>query len=435
MPEKRLIPRNLEKELTKWLKRPEILAIKGPRQSGKTTLLKKLEVKLKREESRAGVVYINLEDRDRLDQFTKDPIRFIESFSPRKSKRTFFLFDEYHYVPEAGQSLKLLYDSFTPQVKFIITGSSSLELTAQTGRWLVGRVFSFNLFPVSFGEYLNFKNLRLYNIWQEKNNELRDFIEGKSQKVREEEVFSSEIQVHYSDYLRYGGYPAVVTAEDEETKQQILKNIEDTYLRRDIIELLKVESVDKYRRLTQLIAGQTGQLANYQQLSQDSGLYFKKLKHYLSILEETYVISRLRPYFNNLTTEIKKNPKLYFLDSGLRNWLVRNFNMIDIRMDRGQLAESVTNSLLYYSYSEEWQLNFWRTTNGAEIDFILSKGIKSPIPAEVKYSSFNKPRVSRSYRNFIRAYSPERGLILTKDYWDQIQIGKTKVVFVPAWVL
>jgi len=432
------IHRNLSDEIIKWLGRREILAIKGPRQSGKTTLLEILKEHLlkKQKVSPSKIIWLNFEDSETLDDFTRGPADFVKSFVQKNRDKFYFFIDEFQYLKNGGRIIKLLYDSY-PQIKFIITGSSSLELTGSTARFLVGRVFSFYLYPFSFSEFIQKQPRNLSNFYEQKSGELRDFIfRGKLPKISED-IYSKKFTRLFEKYLTWGGYPEVVKAPDAKTKRIILKNIYDTYITRDIVELLKIEDVSGFRNLILHLSGAMGSLLNYNSLMSDGKIYFRRLKHYLSILEETFVIKQLAPFYSNRITELKKNPKLYFIDTGLRNYIIKNFNLLKERTDSGNLAENFVFSQLCSSdYAESApgreEIKYWRTIAGAEVDFILRINGKI-IPIEVKYSFFRKPEISRGFRSFITKYKPKRALILTRGFWGKMKVDKTNVVFAPVW--
>ncbi|MGC8779188.1 MAG: ATP-binding protein, partial [Candidatus Caldatribacteriaceae bacterium] len=286
----------------RWLDRREIIAIKGPRQSGKTTLLRMLQDHLinKKKVEAARVFYFTLEDFDILEALVRDPKVFIRSYIGRGThERYYFFFDEFHYVKEGGQRLKLLYDLFE-NVKFIITGSSSLELTGSTSRYLVGRVFSFQLFPFCLEEFFATREPHLFNLYKENNEILTSFaFQGKEFDLRAE-IFEKEISREFEEFVRFGGYPEVVKAPDLETKQMILKNIFDTYITKDIIGLLRLGDISTFRSIVVSLANTLGGLFHYASLAADGRSHFRQLKQYLSVLEETYVIRMLRPHFGNL---------------------------------------------------------------------------------------------------------------------------------------
>ncbi len=424
--------RDLLDELEKWLDRKEILAIKGPRQSGKTTLLNIIKEYLVDIEkiNPESIVYVTFEDRDILDAFSRDPKEYIKSYiNSSKDKRLYFLIDEFQYLKEGGQKLKLLYDIYE-NVKFIITGSSSLELTSSTARYLVGRIFSFHLYEFSLSEFLQTKEKNLYNAYKENSQLCKNFLEkGKDFDIKED-IFEKDFAKYFEEYVRFGGYPEVIKTPDIETKQIILKNIYNTYVTRDIIELLRIENISNFRTVVTLLANNIGDLLNYNSLAADSKSYFKQIKHYLSILEETFIIRILRPYFSNIITELKKNPKIYFVDTGLRNYIINNFNELGLRRDAGKLVENVVLSQIYRE--ENTSIKYWRTTARAEVDFILDDK-RNIMPIEVKYSRLNRVEISRSFKNFVTEYKPKRALILTKGFWGRVKIDRTQIGFIPAW--
>ncbi len=259
-------PRYLLADLKKWIDRREIYAIKGPRQSGKTTLLKILQDYLIQEKkvNPENIIFLTLEDREILDKFSRSSKEFIRTLIMNKqNERFYFLIDEFQYLVEGGQKLKLLYDLFE-NIKFIITGSSSLELAGKTGKFLVGRMFSFYLYQLSFEEFIGLKSKQLDNVYQERAKLVRNFITaGKDFRV-EEDIFGDDFKKYFEEYALFGGYPEVAKTEDIETKRIILKNLYDTYITRDIMELLKITDITKFRTILGLLANQTGSLYQLQ---------------------------------------------------------------------------------------------------------------------------------------------------------------------------
>jgi len=423
-----IFQRDVTADLLKWIERREAYAIKGPRQSGKTTLLRILEDDL----TRRGVntVFLNFEDPDILEAFERNPKEYIRSFLTKEG-RYCFLMDEYHYVKDPGKKLKLLYDTFE-NAKFIVTGSSSLELSGAMAKFLVGRVFFFEVFPFSFHEFLAAKDQRLARIYEEKSKVVEAFLQGGEVEVRED-IFLKEFAPFFDQYLTFGGYPAVIRAEDFETKRMILKNIYDTYVSRDVVEFLKVTDAMKYRQVVRALAVLVGNLINYNELCSTCQTYFKELKRMISILSGTYIISLIQPFYRNPITELRKIPKVYFLDLGLRNYIVDNFNPLEKRTDGGALVENFVFLSLKNRFPEE-VINYWRTIAKAEVDFVLR--IRDEIvPIEVKYQGFKEPKVSRSLLNFIKTYKTERAVVVTRDFWSKTRINGTTILFAPAYYL
>lgn len=421
--------RQLMGKLKQWVDRDEIFAIKGPRQSGKTTLLKIFKNWLIEEKSvkKDHIVFMTFEDLDNREDFENSPKEFIKSYIVDED-RHYFLLDEFHYIEEGGKKLKLLYDTLE-NVKFLITGSSSLELKSETSKHLVGRLFSFHLYPFSFWEFLNAKSKRLRKIYEKKNQEVMEFIEEGKSFESEELISKNKLEKELSSYLRFGSYPEVIKARERETKEMIIKNLFNTYITRDIIELLEIHESSKIKKLVTALSSQLGGMTNYNDLSSTCETYYKKIKRFMNILEETYVLEVIRPYHKNVKTELKKNPKVYFVDPGLRNYAIDNFSELEKREDRGELVENfVLNQL---KRKELGELHYWRTQGKAEVDFILSKG-ENLIPIEVKYREMRDLKIHSGLKSFISSYNPERALVVTKNLQGSLDYKGTDVKFVPA---
>lgn len=423
-----IFKRDLENSLLRWIDRREAYAIKGPRQSGKTTLLKVLQGSLK--EKGVNTVFLNFEDPDVLEAFEVDARRYVESFMT-EGGRNCFLMDEYHYVKDPGKKLKLLYDTFE-DVKFIVTGSSSLELSGAMARFLVGRVFFFELLPFSFHEYLAAHDPRLARIYEDRNRIIREFLSGGETGI-DEDIFVRELAPHFERYVVFGGYPAVIKAEDSETRRMILKNIYDTYISRDVVEFLKITDAMKYRQTVRVLATLMGNLINYNEIASTVQTYYRDLKRIMSVLSETYIINLVQPYYKNPITELKKMPKVYFLDPGLRNYIIDNFNALEKRTDAGALVENSVFMSMKHSFPEA-TINYWRTIAKAEVDFVLRMGDEI-VPVEVKYQSFRAPKISKSLRSFIKSYKVKKAMVITKDSWGKARINDAEIVLAPACYL
>lgn len=431
------IERNLTDRILKWIDRPEVIAIKGPRQAGKTTILHILKNRLldRGNVTEDQVQIVNFERRRLLEQFESNPIQFVEGFLPEETKKRCFLFlDEFQYVQEGGQKLKLIYDEFHPNVKLVVTGSSSLELTTSVADFMVGRMLSAYLFPLTFDEVLREQSTRLYRIWKQTSDGIRSFLfdEAEPEEIMPEpDPYLEELNTIWTDHITYGGYPAVVSEQDDELKKVLLENLVDTYIDRDIVGLLQEERIREFRQMVRILASQSGQLLNYQQISNDTGLTYRKVKHFLSVLEETYIAGLIHPLHGNLTTELKKNPCSYILDQGLRNSLIQSFAPVETRPDKGQLVEGSVYSNIYTDIHHNGEILFWRTTGGAEVDFVIRQG-QSIYPVEVKYQSRTSTTLNRGIFSFIDSYQPEQFLMLTRDFWGQRTVNSTEVLFCPA---
>ncbi|NCO88988.1 ATP-binding protein, partial [Candidatus Roizmanbacteria bacterium] len=389
------------------INRREVISLLGSRQSGKTTLLKHLQEDLIKKNKK--IVYITFENKQSLQLFN-DPEEFIAFYQDYD----ILIIDEFHYAKEGGQKLKFLYD--TTDKKFLISGSSSLELTFQTGKYMVGRMVTFKLSPFSFEEFLLATNESLFNVYS-LNKPLSQIIKYHLMK-------------NFETYLIYGGYPAVVLTKSKTEKEKILEGIIENYLLRDIKDLLTLITEDELILLTKLLATQIGNLINYNELSTLSRLPYKQLLKHLEILKKTYIVDLVRPYSTNKRTELVKNPKVYFFDLGFRNYLLGDFRSFDKRQDIGALVENYIFTKLSSNQKITTRINFWRTKSGAEVDFIIEKQ-GNIIPIEVKYSS--SPVIGKSLYSFFNKYQPNKAYVITKDIEKEVKIGGVKVFFIPAY--
>ncbi|MBM3283313.1 ATP-binding protein [Candidatus Gottesmanbacteria bacterium] len=418
----KFVERELYPQILKWLHEPEIIAINGSRQTGKTTLLLKLKEQLKGER----IVYVNFEDMDQLESFTHSP-KDVVSLQLGKSGKTYFLFDEFHYVGNAGKILKLLFDQF-PQAKFIISGSSSLRIR-EIAAYLVGRIVFLTLHPFSFSEYLSYYDKTLFALWQKFNHLFWDFLDDKRLKLSTL-IFESQLKSGFADYLTFGGYPAVATSVID-LKKERLNGLIETYIEKDIIRYLQIGNFLEFKNMTKILSSQIGSLINYSSLSSDLQLSNATVKKFLAALENTFIIKLVPPFFSNRVTEIKKSPKNFFQDLGLRNALISDFREIDFRQDKGAVVENFVFQNLSYR-KETSQLSFWRTKQGAEVDFVL-RYKNEIIPAEVKYQEARQPRLTRSFLSFLNIYKPAKAIVLTKNYNALIKHRQTKVLFLPIY--
>ena len=171
---------------------------------------------------------------------------------------------------------------------------------------------------------------------------MNDFLNSGTGVIEKEtgKLFEKDFERHYKEYCIFGGYPEVAISDNIEEKKMILDNIFKTYIEKDIVDLLRLEDDLALRNIIILLANRMGNMLEYSDLMTDSSTYFKKIKNYLSILEETYIIYRLKPFFTNIASEIKKNPKIFFIDNGLRNTVINNYNPLELRNNAGSIVEN-----------------------------------------------------------------------------------------------
>lgn len=398
------IKRKLFVQLENHLTKPEISLIVGPRQAGKTTLMEQLQDELVKKKEKT--LFLSLDnDSDRTFFTSQD--RLIEKIQLEIGKNHGYVFiDEIQRKIDAGLFLKGLYDRNLPY-KLVVSGSGSIELKEKIHESLAGRKRLFELSTVNFIEFVNFKTDYRY----EKN--LADFfpIEGK------------RLLMLLEEYLQFGGYPKVILADTVEEKRHTMAELYQSYLERDIGYLLKVVKTDSFTALVRLMASQIGNLVNFSELAKTLGISLPTVKEYLWYLEKTFLMSRVTPYFKNVRKEIIKAPIFYFCDLGMRNYALGTFGLTPVGKESGFLFQNFVYLILKEKIQETpLQVHFWRTTDRAEVDFVVDT-VREVIPIEVKYSKLSpRQNITRSFRSFLAKYSPAKGYVvhLGKDWEKEV---------------
>ncbi len=277
--------------------------------------------------------------------------------------------DEAQRIPNIGWGLKLLVDS-NPNLKIIASGSSSFELSNQVGEPLTGRQNTYTLFPISVGELAESKGRM--SVIQELNN-----------------------------YLIYGMYPEVLISDNFKDKKRYLLSLRNSYLFKDILELENLKNPDKLIDLLQLIAFQIGHEVSLSELSRSLGIAKQTVERYLDLLEKSFIIIKVRGYSSNLRKEINKTHRYYFIDNGVRNAVINNFNDLNSRMDAGMLWENFCfiERLKKQNYQEIFSNNyFWRTYDRQEIDMIEDRDGKL-YGFEFKWNPNKKCKVPKAFKD------------------------------------
>jgi len=300
----------------------------------------------------------------------------------------------------------------------VVSGSGSIELKEKISESLVGRKRLFELATISFGEFVDFRTGYRYA------DRLREFF--RAEPARTEQLFR--------EYLMYGGYPRVVLAETHQEKLATINEIFRSYLEKDIVYLLRVEKSDSFSNLVRLLAGQTGKMVSYSELSATLGLSLPTVKTYLWYLEKTFMVRKVSPWFTNIRKEITKAPVYYFCDIGLRNFAAGSFGGIP-DSEAGFVFQNTIYALLLERFPlADTTIHFWRTKDKAEVDFVIRRGA-AVTPLEVKYNDMKKLEAQRSYRGFLERYHPESGYIVNKSLSDEAMVGETRVRCLPYWEL
>lgn len=360
----------IEKTVKTVLSKPrKVILILGARQVGKTTVLKHLQTDLERGGQR--VVYVNGDIAEDLTRVNTYSLTLLEQLT----KHADLLFvDEAQRLDDPGRTLKILHDHI-PTVRVIATGSSSLDLKNKLSDPLTGRLRDFTLYPLSLGELM-----------------------GKPDHPERAPYIADTM-------MTSGGYPEVSLANDPSQKQIQLTKIIDEYLFKDILAFQKVRQPQVLVDLVRALAYQVGAEINENELANRLKIDRKTVVNYIDLLVKTFVLVRVFPFSKNPRREIGKNYKVYFVDLGIRNALIGDFNTLNLRADVGALWENFLVIERLKRFANEGKMvhcHFWRTYGGAEVDYLEREATSTHIRAfEFKYV---QSRPSRGARSFSELY-------------------------------
>ena len=292
--------------------------------------------------------------------------------------------DEAQNIENIGIKLKLITDQLK-DIQLIVTGSSSFDLANKINEPLTGRKWEYRLYPLSFNEMVNHHG-----------------------RMNEERLLYHR--------LVYGYYPDVVTAKGDE--KEILKQLSDSYLYKDILIWNKTKKSDKIIKLLQALAFQVGNQVSYNELGRLVGLNSETIESYIQLLEHAFIIFRLGTFSRNLRSELKKTRKIYFYDNGIRNALIANFQQVGLRQDMGALWENflVSERMKFNDYNNNWVNRFfWRTKAQQEVDYIEEKDGQL-FAYEFKWNVKKSARITRAFTN---AYPNASTKIITPENFTE----------------
>lgn len=409
------IKREIKKEILEHLGKKEITLITGARQVGKTTLMNELMDELTAKGEK--VAYFNL-DFDSQIPFFQSQEAFLSRIKLEIGDSGYAFIDEIQRLENAGLFLKGIYDR-NLSYKLIVTGSGSLELKEKIQESLAGRKRIFEMLPVNFDEFVNYRTGYKYE------DRLPLYFEMEREQTR----------IFLNEYLNFGGYPAVVTEGLLSEKVKLMDEIFRSYIEKDLVYLMKIEQPGIFRLLIKVLSVQSGKLVNYSELSKQVNLSLPTIRKYLWYAEKTFSIHPVTPWYTNALKEITKSEILYFNDLGFRNHAQGMMGNLMFNEQFGFVFQNfIFHVLKEYCRRKNGTLHFWRTTDKAEVDFVLSLST-TVIPVEIKYSEMVKPAVSRSFRSFLEKYKPDEAWMINLSLNERIFINNTEVNFFPFWKL
>ena len=406
-----IIERDLFTAIKPYLQDKEVLAIHGARQVGKTSLLQYIMDHISRTVT-DHLFSIDLEDPVYLgicNRGVEELLQYLRAKGLDIDRTLYLAIDEIQYLDNPNSFLKLFFDHYQGKVKLIVTGSSTFSIKSKFKDSLVGRILEFDLYPLNFREFLRFRNLS-YDV----------------EAPIIPDAVHEELKGHYRNFALKGGYPAIALENVTDKQEKKLKQIISTYIKTDIRDLGKVRNIQKFNHLLEILASQSGNLLNVSELAATIGIAKQTIEEYLFIMENTYVIRVLHPYFRNIRSELTKMPKIFFEDGGIVNLLV-NRSFAD-RLDGRLFENSVFTELRKQMAADS--IYFWRTNKGHEVDFILEETEGAPctaIPVEAKLQFRKKDLTSLKY--FVEKYGVAKACICTMEKTDKSPYDWLKVIY------
>jgi predicted AAA+ superfamily ATPase len=354
-----MILRNLENILQKHFFKNKIIVLTGPRQVGKTTLLKKIRATQKEK-----VLWLNADTFEVQTLFENNSLVQLKSIF--KNKKIIFI-DEAQNIKDIGLKLKIIIDEIE-DVQLVVTGSSAFELANELNEPLTGRKFEYTMYPISFQEMVEHHGL-LEELHQLKNR------------------------------MVFGYYPDVVVQIG--SQKEVLNLLANSYLFKDILIWNRIKKSDKLVKLLQALAFQIGHQVSYNELSKTIGIDSETVEKYIQLLEQSFVVFRLHSFSRNLRSELKKSKKIYFFDVGIRNAVIANYNVLELRNNEGALWENfaISERKKYLMYNQMYANTFfWRTKAQQEIDYLEEREGKL-YAYEFKWNANSKNKISKTFLN------------------------------------
>lgn len=386
-----MIKRSLEKQIFDSLKHFPVVAILGPRQVGKTTLAKEIKKKVSKK-----VIYLDLELTSDLNKLN-EPELFLGQFD---FSTHMIIIDEIQRKPQLFPLLRALIDNNRMPGSFLILGSASRDLIKQSSETLAGRIVFHELTPFTLDE-----------------------VGGSGENVKR--------------LWGCGGFPESYLTKDTNSSYLWREAFIRTYLERDIPQLGIHIPSPQLKRFWTMIAHNHGQLFNANQLAKSLGVSAPTVRHYLSILEETFIIRQIQPYYSNLKKRLIKSPKIYVRDTGLLHNLlmINTYDQLQGHPSLGYSWEGFVLEQILDSLPVGWDAYFYRTATGVEIDLILIKHGNKPIAVEVKYSL--SPRLGKGFNIAFDDLKCERGFVINpgndiyplRDSVTTLPVSKIKEIF------
>lgn len=376
-----------------------IVALVGARQVGKTSLMEifaknKQHLWLNGQNPENARIFQNFST---IEQYLKININ--------NNIDGLLVIDEFQYIDNISLQLKLLVDKYK-KIKILCSGSSSLEIIQKVEESLAGRIRLISVYSLNFYEYVKFRDEDIYNKIKKLN--IKD----------DSDILFPNLKILLNEYLTYGGLPKIALADNYKEKKELLNDIYQTYLLKDIRQYINNHDFIGFNKLLRILSSQVSNLVNISEISNTVMLSHRKCEEYIDILQQMFIIHLISPFSNNPRKEIVKMKKIFFCDIGLRNSIYNSFNDIEIRVDNGAIFENYV-FLQLLNNNKLSNINFYRTKDNAEIDFIVNKE-NEILCFEVKFKHYKKYKRIRALSEFKKIYNSEISYIVNKNLIENI---------------
>jgi len=413
--------RKIQDKISKDLDTQDILAVLGPKQVGKTTLLKSMrrDIKVKRGEQK-DVLIFDLEDSEQLNALNRDPRNFREwcLFSGADpNKDLVVMIDEIQYLQDPSGFLDWA-SKIDPPIKLILAGSISLSARPFSNH-LPEHVKIYNLLPLDFDEFLLFKGYG--DLCGIKSDACRlQSSDGKARiALRKIVPVQPQMQALFEEFVLYGGFPAVVQAGSKSEKLERLKSLTDIFEFKGVNILFNVARFDAFRSFFRMMAGCAGELLNINAVSKTLRIGRDTVQRYLAVLENSFMAHTLPPFHNGNSKELTKKKKFYFGDTGMRNLAIGNFSELRYRPDKEQLFENAIYCQLIKNLDLEDRLFFWRTISRNEVAFVVSG--KHRLAFDVNTGPMVNSKRTGGFRMFNKLYPGYQNLMINLESFDNLK--------------
>ncbi len=391
------IARSLHRDLWRHLFKPEVSVLYGARRVGKSSEIYFCIKEILKQEKGSDIFYFNL---DFPSRDFENPDRLRDSVIAQKKtakSKTYIFIDEAQRIENAGLFVKYLFDQKL-NFKFVLTGSASLDIMQKTKEYLTGRKKEFFLPSLMLDEIIAWRGINIDNI--------RGSFE--------------QLENILTEYLIFGGYTAVVAAASWDKKKEIITEIADSYLSRDIKEIFHLDRIQATRLIASVLGENIGGLTSIENIGKLTGLVRPEILKNLEALQKTFVIWQMTPFYRRRDKELVHQPKIYYCDLGVRNAILQKIDEVLLLSEKGKLFENAIAISLINIYGLN-SVKYWRTINQTEIDFIVQKSFSELYAFETKFF-WEKGKIAKNIESFKAAYRDmvRQAKVISRDNFWQI---------------